>query len=110
MACNKKAFHYRPLKAFSNDIVVPVSAISSTRLINEELNTSKTNGRFQTISAKYIIPDNLGTELFVNGLNGEGAKTGRSGSGSTLGEIPGDGTSTLRGPEKETLAPLSEEH
>lgn len=32
-------------------------------------------------------PDNFGTVLFVNGVNGDGARRGRRGSGVAVGEI-----------------------
>lgn len=36
---------------------------------------------------KQTIPDNLGKESFVKGINGEGAKRGIKGSGCVFGEI-----------------------
>lgn len=40
-------------------------------------------------NGEYIIPDNFGRLLFETCVNGEGAKRGRNGWGSTLGEISG---------------------
>jgi len=51
--------------------------------------TGKLKGKSNT------IPDNLGTELFVKGINGEGAKRGIKGCGCVLGEISEGNTSTL---------------
>ena len=52
------------------------------------------------------IPDNLGTELFVKGVNGEGAKRGKKGCGCALGEISGCSSPSLVVIEMEYFAPL----
>lgn len=40
-------------------------------------------------------PDNFGTVLFVNGVNGEGARRGSRGRGAAVGEFSGKSASTL---------------
>lgn len=53
-------------------------------------------------------PDNLGTVLFVNGINGEGARTGRKGWGLEVGEVFGKSTSFVLSLITEILSKLNE--